>query len=240
MFFSLVTALLSLNILPSNKISIVKPNVVFFTGGNSLMPSFIYSNFIEKLEEYYTVNVINNLENKDNNVLEKLLNIYKEDKDFIAIGHSSGATSLLNYCNKFDINKYILLDPVDNNKLINNNELEFKDNKVLIINAAKSYKWKSNFPLPQIPFIPIGKLENKFENYNEIIIKEAGHCDILDDPYNSFMNKNFAEGLEDRQQVKSYQNCLINLINLYTMNNLNNKTVGVIDNYNLEYEYNEN
>ena len=54
------------------------------------------------------------------------------------------------------------------------------------------------------------------------------------------MNKNFAEGLEDRQQVKSYQNCLINLIILYTMNNLNNKTVGVIDNYNLEYEYNEN
>ena len=239
MLFNLITGILALNLISSNSLKVQKQNLVFFTGGNSIMPSFIYSNFINKLKDYYNVEIINNLDNKNNQVLEKLLNIYKKDNDFIALSHSSGATSLINYCNKFDISKYILLDPVDNNKLIKNKELEFNNNnKVLILNAEKSFNWNFN-SLPKIPFIPIGKLKNNFNNYNEITLKDAGHCDILDDPYSNFMNKNLAEGLSDRDKVSQYQQCLINLINLFTMDNLNNNTVQIIENFDFEYNYKE-
>ena len=191
MFLNLSIFLLSFSTKNSlNIINSPKPNLVFFTGANSLMPSFIYSNFIYKLSENYKVTVINNLDKNENKVLTTLLNIYKQDKNFVALGHSSGATSLLNYCNKFDLNKYIFLDPVDNNKFLNNKELIFNNNDVLIINAEKSYKWKFNNFLPKIPFIPVGKLKNEFAKYNEITIKDAGHCDILDEPYNNFMNNN--------------------------------------------------
>ena len=57
MFLTFATFLLSFSTTNSiNKISsLTKPNLVFFTGGNSIMPSFIYSNFIYKLSDNYKV-----------------------------------------------------------------------------------------------------------------------------------------------------------------------------------------
>ena len=38
----------------------VKPNALFFSGGNSLMPNLIYGGFIEKLNEVANVKPIQN------------------------------------------------------------------------------------------------------------------------------------------------------------------------------------
>ena len=220
-----------------------KPTLVFFTGGNSFMPSFIYSNFISKLKESNNVKVINNLNyKKENTILEELLDIYKKDNNFIPISHSSGATTLLNYCSKFDIKKCILMDPVDNNQFINKEKiLDVKNyDNVLILNADKSYKWNIKLPtISKIPFIPIGRLNYKnFKSYTQINFKDTGHCDILDDPYSNFMNNNLAEGLEDREKVLDYQKSIVNIINLYTADNLNNETVKTVDNFNIDIDFN--
>ena len=43
MLFNLITGILAFNLISSNSLKVQKQNLVFFTGGNSIMPSFIYS-----------------------------------------------------------------------------------------------------------------------------------------------------------------------------------------------------
>lgn len=247
MLVNILTGLLSLNILPGR----VQHEYVFFTGGNSLMPSFIYSNFLDKLKENkYDDSEINNMVTVINNfdktkpVLEQMLTIYTRNPNIIPISHSSGATSLINYCSKFNIKKAILLDPVDNKQLFDKDPLNYHNfDDVLILNAKKSYEWKMSLknPIPKLPFIPIGRMKNNFKKYTEINFIDAGHCDILDNPYSNFMNNNLAEGLDDRDSVNSYQRCIVELINLFTYEKLNNETMSVIyDKYNFKYELIEN
>jgi hypothetical protein len=215
----------------------VKPNALFFSGGNSLMPNLIYSGFIEKLNEVSDVKCIQNSVSyfpNDNMVTQLLDNDITNDGTF-AISHSSGATTLLNHCSRFNINKVILLDPVDNNKLVNK---EFPDiNKfsdVLVIKAEKSYKWSFDklrknmllIPNIKIPFIPLGKLDTGvFQNKTEIIIKDFGHCDILDQPYNNYMHTSFSEGNDDRDLIPLYKTKIVEIINLFINDNLSEDTL---------------
>lgn len=215
----------------------VKPNALFFSGGNSLMPNLIYSGFIEKLNEVSDVKCIQNSVSyfpNDNMVTQLLDNDITNDGTF-AISHSSGATTLLNHCSRFNINKVVLLDPVDNNKLVNK---EFPDiNKfsdVLVIKAEKSYKWSFDklrknmllIPNIKIPFIPLGKLDtNVFQNKTEIIIKDFGHCDILDQPYNNYMHTSFSEGNDDRDLIPLYKTKIVEIINLFINDNLSEDTL---------------
>lgn len=47
--------------------------------------------------------------------MEQLIE-HSSEEELIQIGHYSGCTTLLNYCSKFkNVNKCILLDPVNNN-----------------------------------------------------------------------------------------------------------------------------
>lgn len=215
----------------------VKPNALFFSGGNSLMPNLIYGGFIEKLNEVANVKPIQNSVSyfpNDNMVTQLLDNDIAASGTF-AISHSSGATTLLNHCSRFNVDKVILLDPVDNNKLVNK---EFPDiNKfsdVLVIKAEKSYKWSFDklrknmllIPSIKIPFIPLGKLDTDvFKNKTELVIKDFGHCDILDQPYNNYMHTSFSEGNENRELLPLYKSKLVEIINLFINNNLNEETL---------------
>lgn len=215
----------------------VKPNALFFSGGNSLMPDLIYGGFIEKLNEVANVKPIQNSVSyfPNDNMVTQLLDNDITNKGTFAISHSSGATTLLNHCSRFNVDKVILLDPVDNNKLVNK---EFPDiNKfsdVLVIKAEKSYKWSFDklrknmllIPSIKIPFIPLGKLDTDvFQNKTELIIKDFGHCDILDQPYNNYMHTSFSEGNEDRDLLPLYKTKIVEIINLFINNNLNEDTL---------------
>ena len=84
------------------------PKILFFTGGNSLMPVDIYSDFISKLKSNYDVSIIKNeySNNKDSLQLIEQLFEYSSEKEIVPVGHSSGCTTLLNYCSKLkNVNK---------------------------------------------------------------------------------------------------------------------------------------
>jgi len=215
----------------------IKPNALFFSGGNSLMPNLIYGGFIEKLNEVANVKPIQNSVSyfPNDNMVTQLLDNDITTSGTFAISHSSGATTLLNHCSRFSVDKVILLDPVDNNKLVNK---EFpginKFSDVLVIKAEKSYKWSFNklrknmllIPSIKIPFIPLGKLDTDvFKNKTELVIKDFGHCDILDQPYNNYMHTSFSEGNENRELLPLYKSKLVEIINLFINNNLNEETL---------------
>lgn len=216
----------------------VKPNVMFFSGGNSLMPDLIYGNFIEKLAEISTVKCIkNSLDNVNtDSILNQLLENGATKDNSIAISHSSGATTLLNHCSNFDMEKIILLDPVDNNDFLwKKTPTPFKNyNDVLVIKAEKSYQWSFDklkkhmmmIPSINIPFIPLGKLDtSKISNRTEITLKDFGHCDILDQPYNNYMHNSFSKGNENRDLIPLYRKKIVEIINLYLDNNINEETL---------------
>tara|TARA_Y100001938_G_C8079320_1_gene428082 strand:- start:1465 stop:2190 length:726 start_codon:yes stop_codon:yes gene_type:complete len=226
----------------------VKPNALFFSGGNSLMPNLIYGGFLEKLNEVANVKPIKNSVSyfPTDEIVTQLLENDITEKGTFAISHSSGATTLLNHCSRFNVQKVILLDPVDNNKLVNKefpNINKFSD--VLVIKAEKSYKWSFSklrknillIPNIKIPFIPLGKLDTDvFENKTEIVIKDFGHCDILDQPYNNYMHDSFSEGNENRELVPLYKTKLVEIINLFINENLNEHTLNeTLSDYGLQY-----
>lgn len=226
----------------------VKPNALFFSGGNALMPNLIYGGFIEKLNEVVSVKPIRNSINyfPNDNLITQLLENDIINKDTIAISHSSGATTLLNHCSKFNVNKVILLDPVDNTKLVNKDFPDInKFSEVLIIKAEKSYKWSFEklrknmllIPSIKIPFIPLGKLDTDvFQNKTEIVIKDFGHCDILDQPYNDYMHSSFSEGNNNRDLLPLYKKKIVEIINLFLNNDLNDETLNrTLTEYGIEY-----
>lgn len=211
------------------------PKIIFFSGGNSYMPKDIYNDFLTKLKKNYDVSVIQNSNSNNFAVMEQIYENINENSNIIPIGHSSGCTTLINYCSKFkNINTFILLDPVNNN-IKNDVSLSFNNKNILQINADKSYKWKFT-PFPKVPFIPGFKMNlNKFEknNITKISIKDYGHCDILDTAFSNFMHNTIAEGNENRETLDDYKNFIIYLIDSYINNfELNNKNH---ENFNIEY-----
>ena len=211
---------------------VIKPNALFFSGGNSLMPKLIYGGFIEKLGDVCDVKCITNKFSSfsKQEIIDQLLDNGITEPDTFAISHSSGATTLINSCSKFNLEKIVLLDPVDNTKLVNKQFPEItKFPKVLVIKAEKSYKWSFDklrknmllIPSIKIPFIPLGKLDTDiFPNKTEIVLKNFGHCDLLDQPYNDYMHTSFSEGNEDRSLLSLYKTKLVEIIDLFIKDNL--------------------
>ena len=143
---------------PKNILKKNMNSLVFFTGANSLIPADIYTNFINTLNQYnFSVSVVPN----DILCTQEFLNsIEYEYKEIIPISHSTGYTNLIKTIyNISNIDKSILLDPVDNTKLIDKQFFNiFNDltpnlyylNNLLILNAEKSYKG-SIFPKFELP-----------------------------------------------------------------------------------------
>jgi len=216
---------------------VIKPTALFFSGGNSLMPSLIYGGFMERLGEISSVKPVQNSVNyfPNDNIMNQLLENDITESGTFAIGHSSGATTLLNHCSKFKVDKVILLDPVDNIKIINKDFPDInKFSDILVIKAEKSYKWSFDklrknlllIPGIKIPFIPLGKLDTDvFRNKTEITIKDFGHCDILDQPYNDYMHGSFSEGVKNRELIPLYKTKLVDIINLFINDKLNDENL---------------
>jgi hypothetical protein len=237
--------------------------VCLFTGANSIIPSDIYSDFIQELtsQNIATYVLTSDLETSkivigDN--LEKYENV-------TLVGHSTGCVNALKMCNEFSkIKKLVLMDPVDNRileratkfnpmdkmmdmlvqnilvRLVSNQGyLNFEksddgeetgDNfvlknieKVLIINAAKSYEWKL-FPLT-IPFIPaFGVKKDKLVSYNnnfEVSLLQAnefGHTDILNPLWSNFMHNTISKGHNKRDLhiLSEYQLWLAQVISSFS------------------------
>ena len=102
----------------------VKPNALFFSGGNSLMPNLIYGGFLEKLNEVANVKPIKNSVSyfPTDEIVTQLLENDITEKGTFAISHSSGATTLLNHCSRFNVQKVVLLDPVSVDQRVHNKQ----------------------------------------------------------------------------------------------------------------------
>ena len=130
---------------------ISKSCLIFYTGGSNIMPINIYSNFLSEFNiDIYKIPF------EENNNADLFIKTLKNKYNSVnLIGHSSGCVRLLNNCNN-NIDKVILLDPVKTpywDSFLDFNYLE----KLLIINAGKSYKW--NYLPPFIPFIPFFEIK---------------------------------------------------------------------------------
>tara|TARA_E500000178_G_scaffold356475_1_gene434666 strand:+ start:4050 stop:4742 length:693 start_codon:yes stop_codon:yes gene_type:complete len=221
LFYSLLPIIISTLILPAANM----PKILFFSGGNSFMTKDIYTDFLNKLKKNYDVSVIQNSNNNNFAIMEQIYENINENSNIIPIGHSSGCTTLINYCSKFkNIDKYILLDPVNNN--VKDDVFILSNKNILQINADKSYRW--NFtPLPKIPFIPAFQMDlSKFNqnNITKISILNYGHCDILDTAFSNFMHNTIAEGNENRDSLDEYKEFIVYLIDAYINDmDLNNK-----------------
>lgn len=211
--------------------------IIFFTGGNSIMPPDIYSDFLEKLASKNLAVYVPNLGyNKFDKLIKKLNNEYK-DVNFI--GHSSGGITAIKKSidNKY-IKNLILLDSVDS-RLIDS---EFRNKKynlkflknLIFLNAAKSYK--VNFKPFGLPFIPFMSLdESAFElskkcKVKKIVASVYGHADILNSPFSNFMhNSRIAVGFSQRKLgcLNSYHNWLAKIIYLTCRNRISE-----VNNYN--------
>ena len=209
------------------------------------MPIDIYSDFISKLKNNYDVSVIknsnSNFNKESSSIIEQLFD-YTSENEIVPIGHSSGCTTLLNYCTKLkNVNKCILLDPENNNL---KKDINIKFEKILQINAEKSYKWKINEgldffknPIPKVPFIPAFTMYTKKictnSNITNIEIKQYGHCDILDTAFSNIMHNSFAEGNDNRNSLNEYRLLLNELIIIFI--NDNDFTEELLQNHNKKF-----
>ena len=196
-------------------------NIVFYTGGNSIIPSEIYSNFIKVLaSSNYNIYAVTNNENINDELFDYLEELNSET---IMLGHSTGCVNAIKESNKNKfIKKLILMDPVSNNNIFDINPIPFlKKNKeelklkhvkdILLLNAEKSYEWSfyPNFNMPFIPAFAMDKNDIKKLKSNiklKIIkAKDYGHSDILDSMYSDFMHSTVSKGNEDRSEEEMYK-----------------------------------
>ena len=214
-------------------------SLLFFTGGNALITSEVYTDFLSTLaNENFSVYVAPSDLDSVDDVIDTLSDEYL---DVTNIGHSSGAVNVVQSANKNKaIKRSILLDPVDSDKLFksfnfqpnlpffskNTNKLGFKYLKdLLVINAKKSYEWKL-MPLT-IPFVPAFKMEvddvTKDEvNVNFVEAENFGHSDILNPFWGEIMHNTISKGSDDRNEevIDKYHFWLANTIKNFINNNL--------------------
>ena len=218
-------------------------NIAFYSGGNSIIPSDIYSGFLKQLaNQGFSVYAMTN-----NNEANSLLYDTLYGTDIYILTHSSGCVTAINDANTMrDINSAIFMDPVNNQGLIDrfnfidNNKLSIRYLKdILIINAEKSYKW-SIFPEFNIPFIPGFRLtEKELKSINSDIdiscesAEDYGHSDVLDSIWSDFMHNTLSKGLDDRsdEELEKYHMWLALTISKYINNDMSNlKTISSSNN----------
>lgn len=203
--------------------------IVFCSGGSSCMPSHIYSHLFDNIvsNDFSIYAPSFNYQNK-NKLIEEL---NKEYKEIIVAGHSSGATTAINYSKNKIIKKIILIDPVDTrlfSKKYRNKIHELKNlDNILFLNAEKSYKITFNPPgLAFIPFLAIKPDILSLKKSCKIINIEAlnfGHADILDIPYCDIMHKTrLAVGNSNRsfENIQKYHNWIKDIFVNFSRNKI--------------------
>ena len=182
-----------------------KKSLIFFTGGFSFIRPNIYSNFYENLlEKNITIYTPYFMFNKTEQFLDYIMDNHEE---VIVAGHSSGCSSAIDFCiNNSEINKLILLDPVDT--FIYQNHINLSNiDKLLFILAGKTYNFSKESPsIPFIPFLGYRSLIKKINNTVEIFEKgDFGHSDILNIFWSNLMHKSrISVGSTDRSKKNLY------------------------------------
>ena len=190
------------------------PCIVFYTGGSNLMSTDLYSDFLSDIKNIDIYKIPFNCNSKSDGFFSNLREKYSS---ITLIGHSSGCVRAINNCNK-NIDNLILLDPVKTPYWDKNKQLNYLD-KIIIINAEKSYKW-SYIP-PFVPFIPFFKINlndlNIDKNNVQIItVKDYGHSDIINNPYRDIMHySRISLGNNKRNQIRKYHKFLSNVIKYF-------------------------
>ena len=140
-------------------------------------------------------------------LLEDLVERYA---NVTVVGHSSGSVNAINTCslNK-DVKKLVLMDPVDNSFLfdkLRGKPLKLKNiEKLLFLNAARSYEWNlspTEFSAPFIPSFEIKpeNLQLKKGEHQTIEASAFGHSDVLDKTWADIMHNTISKGSEDRDE----------------------------------------
>ena len=165
--------------------------ILFFTGGSNAISPSIYSDFFKSCNEKNIAVYIPCFQYKHVACLIRIL--HNKYKKVIAIGHSSGCTTLLNQIqNQEYIQDVVLMDPVNTN-IFKKETFSIPYVKTLFfIHAAKSYKINHDpYGLPFIPFLKINKHQLDGQNISRIIeITETnyGHSDILNPIFSNIMH----------------------------------------------------
>ena len=210
------------NLLITLIVVIRKTCLIFFTGGSNFMPKHLYSSFLSTLEnkfDIYKLDIGSNYDSEINYLASKYNKIN-------LIGHSSGCVTAINSCNR-NVNRLILLDPVQT-PTFKYKDINFLE-KVIIINAEKSYKWSILPPFfPFIPFLSIreSNLNLKNDKIVKTEIREFGHCDIINYPWNNFMHYiRISVGNYNRSDnvMKKYHNQIYKIILSKDFNFLENE-----------------
>jgi hypothetical protein len=156
------------------KLSIVGqgPPFLFSTGLFGIMPSFLYSNFINELKKNVTIVSIDGFNPINDNTIDEVCDALNVDK-IGYLGHSSFFSEVLD---NSKIEKAVLMDPINLPFIgfdgLSNSIIKVKY-PLYILRAGKLYKGSKTLPEWQNP-------EFKGE-YEEVIFENVGHPDILND-----------------------------------------------------------
>ncbi len=201
--------------------------VIFHTAAFNKLPSYVYSDLINKMNDD-NLKVIIPSEN-----CKKL--IKKLDDGLTVLGHSSGSITALENCKNEKVKNLVLIDPIDN-RFINKDEDDDEDENsvidlqnielALILYTKKSYDW-SLFPF-SLPFVPdsLSLKPNKInikDNDNKIVLEvnKFGHCDILDKRWANLAHNLISKGTEKREDLSKYHKWLSFLTKSAAFDNVN-------------------
>jgi len=192
--------------------------VLFFTGLNSVIPGEVYDKFLSNLA---LKGVSSYVADSDLDITADLLDDLVESyANVTVVGHSSGSVNAIGLCsNNKDVKRLVLMDPVDNSFLLDryrNKDLVLKYvEKVLFLNAAKSYEWNfspKDFTVPFIPAFDIKPDDIKLKKgvSETIEASEFGHSDILDKTWSDFMHGTISKGsdIRDEEVLNEYKRWL--------------------------------
>jgi hypothetical protein len=198
------------------------PCVIFFTGGNNIMSHEIYFDVLSELAKQNVSVYIPPF--RCEKIAEYFDILNGEYKEVVPVSHSSGFSSLFDLVKtdaeiEKQINKIILLDPVDM-RIMKMGKYEIRNvKKMLILNARKTYGTDR-----RMPFIPdFFRLKTDALRLGrqcvveEVESAEHGHCDILNHYYADFMfNLKVSDGLEVRNSsaLNEYHRWIAKQVNL--------------------------
>ena len=181
--------------------------VIFHTAVFNKITTFVYSELISKLND----------DNLKVIVPGDKCKVKKLEENLTVVGHSSGAIKALENCKNKKVNKLVLIDPVDNRALDDDDDyepLELENiEKALLIYTKKSYDWNL-FPV-SFPFVPDKfslkpKMLNIKDNENRGVIEVSnfGHCDVLDKKWADLVHNTIAKGSDNRDEIPKYHKWL--------------------------------
>ena len=198
-----------------------KLGVIFFSGANTRMPKFLYSDFVHRLEKL-NVTVHDASSCKTERDLDVLVQDALKVHDTLGlVSHSQGSTRLVETANFYpQVKNIVLLDPVRSLNV----DTHFKHaDAALMVRATRAHEFWTAEDGPRVPFLLGFNLRP-----NHVSLKAGGpglqvvdasgfgHVDICDaNIATEFVASTVSQGVEDRQQLSAYREWTAALIYAY-------------------------